>query len=812
MKPAAVTRLRLLASVVSVLLLVAVVGAGWFYSRLRASLPLLDGRANIAGLGGTVVVERDALGTPTIKAQGKAFESAQARADVARALGFLHAQDRFFQMDVLRRNSAGELAAVFGKRALPRDKANRMHGFRKLAQQVVAQMPAEHRAILEAYTVGVNAGLAALPAKPFEYYIVRDTPAPWKPEDTILVTYSMVLDLQDETGSYEKNLATLRDELGAEGVAFFGPLQTPDDAALDGSTAPLPPIPGPKMLDLRGRKVGVTPRVRARVTENRAFPFSPREPEAILGSNAFALAGAHTATGAAMLANDMHLDLAVPAIWYRASFEYAGRKITGVTLPGTPVMVAGSNGRVAWGFTVAYADTGDLVVVEPAAGTETWYITPGEQSEKMETRTESIAIKGEKPVNVDYTWTRWGPIVGKNEKGRALAYRWIAHDPAATDLSLLNMETAENTAAAVAIAHRAGISTVNILIADAAGDIAWTIAGRLPKRINYDGRFPVPWAYGDRRWDGLLPPDEVPTVANPTSGRLWTSNQRMIGGDGLVKIGDGGYPRPNRAAQARDDLQPLERATPRDLLAVQLDDRALFLAPWHKLLMETLTPAVTGAKKPRAALRTYAEKWEGRATIDAVSYPIVKQFRIAVYARVFDAIFASCRQANPDFTSRDFRLEPALWAMLREKPPHLLNPEFSSWDDLLVAAADDVIAFLDQQGITLPQANWGMRNTAEIKHPFGWTMPGWLTGWLNMPPDRLPGDVDMPRVQQRRHGASERFVVSPGHEAEGIFHMPCGQSGHPLSPYYRASHAAWVKGDPTPFLPGKTEHTLTLAP
>lgn len=804
MNPEATKRLRLLASAVSVLLVVALLGAGWFYMRMKASLAQLDGPAKLAGLGAPVTVERDALGVPTLKAQN--------RTDLARALGWLHAQDRFFQMDTLRRNSAGELSAAFGKRALPRDKANRRHGFRKLAQQVLARLPAEQRTLLEAYTAGVNAGLAALGAKPFEYYVARSEPEPWKPEDCILVAYSMVLDLQDETGSYERTLDTLRGELGPEGVAFFGPLVTPDDAALDGSTAPLPPIPGPKMLDLRGKKLGAVRPRPVRVSTLEAFPFAPREPEAILGSNAFALSGAHTANGAGLLANDMHLDLAVPAVWYRASFEFSGHKVTGVTLPGTPVMIAGSNGHVAWGFTVAYADTGDLVVVEPAAGTESWYMTPGGKSEKIETRTEVIEVKGEKPVRVDYEWTIWGPIVGHNEKGRPLAYRWVGHDPTAFDFSLVEMETAPDTASAVSIAHHAGISTVNILVADAAGNIAWTIAGRLPKRVGYDGRLPAPWAYGDRHWDGLLAPDDVPTVSNPSSGRLWTSNQRMIGGEALAKIGDGGYPRPNRAAQARDDLAPLEKATPKDLLAVQLDDRALFLAPWHQLLMDTLTPAVIAAKKPRAALRGFAEKWEGHASVTAVSYPIVKQFRIAVYARVFDAIFASCREANPEFKSSDLRLEPALWAMLRAKPAHLLNPEFSSWDDLLVAAVDDVIAFLDQQGVTLPQANWGMRNTAEIKHPFGWTTPAWLTGWLNMPPDRLPGDVDMPRVQQRRHGASERFVVAPGHEAEGIFHMPCGQSGHPLSPYYRASHEAWVKGEPTPFLPGKTEHSLTLAP
>jgi penicillin amidase len=818
---AAAKRLRLLASLASVLAVVALLGAVWFYTRLRASLPQLEGTAAIPGLSAAVTIERDALGVPTIHGQ--------TREDAARALGWLHAQDRFFQMDVLRRNAAGELAAVFGKRALPRDKANRLHGFRALARQIVTKLPADEKALLDAYTAGLNAGLAALRAKPFEYYIVRDTPQPWQPEDTLLVGYSMALDLQDEMGLHERTLATLRDQLGAEGVAFFAPLMSPDDAALDGSTAPLPPIPGPRMLDLRAKKIGAV--LPHRIRRSIATPLGPddlllrndplalpgHDPETVVGSNAFALAGAHTATGAALVANDMHLGLSVPNIWYRASLEYRGadgqpRKLTGVTLPGSPLVVAGSNGHVAWGFTASYADLGDLVVVEPSAGTKTYYIVPGDGAERIEERHEVIKVKGEADVPIDYEWTRWGPIVGHNEKGRALAHHWVAYDPAAIGLGLTAFADVTDVSSAVSAAHRAAIPTVNMLVGDAAGHIAWTLAGRLPNRFNYDGRLPVPWAYGDRGWNGLLPSEEMPTVTNPASGRLWSGNQRMIGGDALKQIGDGGYPRPARAAQIRDDLAPLERATPRDLLAVQLDDRALFLAPWHKLLMDTLTPAVTAAKKPRAALRAYSEKWEGHATPDAVSYPIVKQFRVAVYARVFDAIFASCLEADPTFNARELQLEPAIRQLLREKPAHLLNPEFATWDDLLVAAADDVISFLDKQGITLPQANWGARNVLEMRHPFGWSMPSWITSWLNMPADRLPGDVDMPRVQQPRHGASERFVVSPGHEAEGIFHMPGGQSGHPLSPYYRAGHEAWAKGEPTPFLPGKPEHTLTLRP
>jgi penicillin amidase len=176
---------------------------------------------------------------------------------------------------------------------------------------------------------------------------------------------------------------------------------------------------------------------------------------------------------------------------------------------------------------------------------------------------------------------------------------------------------------------------------------------------------------------------------------------------------------------------------------------------------------------------------------------------------VFTPLFASCVDVFPEFDRSELQLETALWTMLREKPLHLLDPAFATWDDLLVAAVDDVIEVIDRNGVKLPDATWGRRNTARIRHPISHSFP-WLSRWLNMPADPLPGDADMPRVQSPTHGSSERLVVSPGHEAEGIFHMPGGQSAHPMSPFYRAGHEAWVRGEPTPFLPGKTVHTLTL--
>lgn len=819
MTPAAAKRLRLAARLVGALALLALVAAGlaggWFYSRLRASLPLLDGPAKISGLAAPVSVERDALGVPTLRAQN--------RLDLARALGWLHAQERFFQMDLQRRSAAGELAELFGKIALSRDRETRRHGFRTLAQKVLAQLAPPERALLEAYTAGANAGLTALGEKPFEYLMLRSDPRPWRPEDCVLTIYAMTIDLQDADARYDRTLMTLRDQLGAETLAFFAPTHTPDDAALDGSTAPLAPIPSPKVIDLRLRPKS-TVALPPRLTPDPLYP----------GSNAFALSGAHTATGAALLASDPHLDHGVPNIWYRASLEWTAsppsgsqlsalnaqptshHRVVGVTLPGLPSMVIGSNGHIAWGLTDSYADTGDLIVLQTDPIATTLYTAPG-QSEllKIEKRRETILVHGADPVTVDYDWTIWGPVIATTDKQRPIVYHWTAHDPAATNFAFFALEDATTVAAAVAVAHRSGMPAHNFIVADSAGDIAWTVAGAVPKRVGYDGRLPTNWAFGDRRWDGLLA-DAIPSIIKPASGRLWSANNRMIGGDAFALLGDGGYARPARAAQIRDDLAPLERATPRDLLGIQLDDRALFLASWQKILLATLPPAVTAEKKSRAELRTLVENWTGRATVDSVSYRLVHDFRASVAARVYPSIFESCLETYPRFSWKQLPHENALQALLREKPPHLLNPAFSSWDALLVAAADDVVTRIEKSGTPLSGATWGRANTVRLRHPLAAALPAWLptalTAWLRFPPSPLPGDADMPRLQAPGHGASMRLVVSPGRETEGLFHMPGGQSGHPLSPFFRAGHEAWERGDPTPLLPGPTTHTVTLTP
>jgi penicillin G amidase len=796
--------LRVLALVLAVLILTVLASGLFLHHRLQASLPQLDGERRMAGLSAPVEIERDDLGVPTIRAAS--------RLDAARALGFLHAQDRFFQMDLLRRQSAGELAELVGRGALEMDREHRIHRFRTVARQVVARASQEDRALLEAYAAGVNAGLAALGDKPFEYLALSAEPTPWKPEDTILTVYSMFLELYGKSWSREADLRVLHDRLPPAMFAFLAPQGTAWDAPLVGPAFATPPIPGPEVLDLR--KQGVTRTLGAFRPGGRAEEISDA------GSNNFAVAGSHTVDGRALLANDPHLGIRVPNTWYRASIirpdiRPDGRggtlRVTGVTLPGTPIVVIGSNGHVAWGFTNSFGDWADLVILDQDPKDASVYETP-EGPKRIEKVTEVIKVKGLPDVRDEIEETIWGPVVGHDGFNRRHALAWTAHHPGAVNLASADLDSVRTIEEAMAVANRAGIPPQNFTVADETGRIGWTIIGQMPRRVGYDGRLPTSWTDGSRRWDCWLSPEEHPRVVDPPSGRIWTANARVVDGDALAKIGDGGYMLAARAKQIRDRLMGLEKATPRDLLAIQLDDRALFLAPWRDLLLKTLTPAAVKGHPRRAEMRRLLETtWTGRASVDSVAYRMVRSFRGLAMDRIF---YVLTRQEG---VPEDSRVEPTpqfegpLWRLVTERPAHLLDPRFPSWDAWLLASVDDTIAGLEKEGPDLTGRTWGERNTTRIRHPLSQAVP-LLGRWLDVPARQLPGDEDMPRVQGRSHGASGRLVVSPGHEETGIFHMPVGQSGHPLSPYYQKGNRDWEEGKPTPFLPGKAVHRMVLRP
>ncbi len=793
-------------------LLALLVGVSiWFYIQLHGSLPQQDGIVALTGLSAPVLIDRDALGIPTIRGEN--------RLDVARATGFVHAQERFFQMDLLRRTAAGELAALFGLAALDLDRANRLHRFRHRARQALITAPPEDQMLIARYTAGVNAGLHTLSAPPFEYLLLRTTPEPWQPEDTLLVVYAMYLDLQSQQWLRESARGVLHDQLPPALAAFLDPPGTEWDAPLQGESFTVPLPPGPEVIDLRHRPALLPVSTDAMIHQSSAFTLSPitlaDESETASGSNNWAVSGRLTTHGGALLANDMHLALRVPTIWYRTTLIYRDiqgqeRRIDGVTLPGTPAIVVGSNGHLAWGYTNSEGDWADLVVLEPGKDGASYQTSEGSRS--FTHIQETLAIKDHPPQTLEILETIWGPVVDRDHRGQQRALRWVAHDPRAVNLNLLRLESAETLKAAIEIAHRAGAPAQNILLATADGHIAWTLSGLILRRFGHDGRQPSSWADGQHGWSGWLEPSEYPRIIDPPSGRLWTANGRVVDGEWLALLGDGGYALGARARQIRDGLAKQERFSETDFLALQLDDRALFLKRWRDMLLATLTLDVTHVDLNRDEMRQLVADWSGRAAVDSVGYRLVRTFRLKVLERVFTPLTAACRRVDPRFDYALFRQnEGPLWQLVSQRPPHLLDPRYADWPALLRDAADATRAELTADGRPLAAHTWGDYNRVRIQHPFSRIVP-WLSHWLDIPIQSLPGDLHMPRVQTPSHGASERLIVAPGREASGILHMPGGPSGHPLSPDYQAGHTAWATGEPLPLMPGPTLHRLQLQP
>ena len=836
---------------------------------LRDSLPPLDGIIPTAGLGAPVRIERDHLGAVTLEAAN--------RVDLAYATGFVHGQDRYFQMDLSRRLAAGELSELFGGVALEQDRQTRLFRFRKLAREVVQQGTDEQRAILEAYTKGVNAGLRSLHSRPWEYWVLGGPPAPWQPEDTVLVVYSMWWDLQANGLKRELLRRELNARIGGKecdagwkcGLRFFYPARTewdaPDGVVPDSSAAvasdivpPASGVPGPDVLNVRGAAPGAPgpaasggarpaqdkgplpangPSAQARGLDSPSVAgLSPSGGTSVwartvwsligpaasdnlhdVGSNSWAVAGRMTATGAALIANDMHLNQRVPTVWYHARLRVTGSAsmpaldMTGVTLPGAPLLVAGSNGHIAWGFTNSYGDWLNVELV-PCTAVGAGDLQTPSGSVSLTVEREEIQVKGQAPAVEE---VKSGPagILLRAEPERQMCWfgSWLASVPAATNLNLIGLERATSVEDALNLAPTVGIPHQNLVVGDREGHIAWTIFGRIPTNIGAER------ANGHSPW---TTPETHPRIVDPQVGRLWTANARVtdderqeaaIGGD-LASLGSE-YDLGARARQIRDDLMALQGSvTPAEMLKIQLDDRAVFLARWKDFLLELLDPASLKDHPGRAEFRKQLESWSGRADVDSVAYRLVRGYHSRVQEEVWKMICQALQVPPEDSTHLPPQFEQPLWQLVHEQPMHMLAADYPSWRDFLLAALDGTIADLDKVcHDKLDQCRWGEREIVRIRHPLARALP-FLAPLLDMPTVELPGDHDMPRVQEGPFGASERFAVSPGHEDQAYFHMPGGQSGHPLSPYYRAGFMAWAHGEPLPFLPGNPEHTLTLQP
>lgn len=801
------------------LLVVIVLTALFGYWQMRRSLPVLDGE-QIAAVRSEVLIERDALGSAII--------TAKSRADAYFAQGFVHAQERFFEMDLTRRAAAGELSELFGAVALPTDRARRVHRMRARLSHYLQSLSGEPKVLLQSYCAGVNQGLAALASRPWSYSLLGATPRPWQEVDTLLVNAAMHFNLQDASNTAELNADTARSVLTPEAFSYlFNRVSQQWDAPLLESQAGEfldPPVPTEAQLNLR-------------VLPESAFQaVSAKGSEAVRGSNNWAVSGAISESGSAILANDMHLSLSVPSIWFRQQLRYHhdGRDwvITGVSLPGAPGTVVGSNGEVAWGNTNAYGDWMDFVRLHKAASNPDRYQdATGEQA--IEHFSEEILVKGAPSETLVVRQTQFGPITAKDRDGEELALAWVAHRDGGVNVTPVEFELSQSADELLARARQAGMPHNNVVAADRAGHIGWTIGGQIPVRQKFDAgaRIVDSTALTGDVWSGFMAALEMkaPMLMDPPNFRIYTANSRVANAAGVAFIGNGGYALGARAGRIRDLLKA-HRSYFResDMLRIQLDDQSPLMETWWQHLNQLLS-----ARPRYAGVHTLLGSWNRRASAESVAYRVVRGFRAEVIAELLNGLNAPVRAKYPEFVpSFPSHAEVIVLPILQARAPHLLPKPYEDFEQFQLACLDRALAkmlgHLDAAesaknpfaAVTLADSQlsvdafndhpWGEQNTARIQHPLARAVPV-LSWFLDMPADALPGDTGhVVRAQGPSFGASQRLAVSPGHEENGLFHMPGGQSGHPLSPFYGAGHQDWVDGNASPLLPGAAIHRLRL--
>lgn len=756
------------------------------YVAIQGSLPKLEGSFSHNALESGVRIDRDINGLVTI--------SSNSRNDSAFALGFVHAQERFFQMDLLRRYAAGELSELFGETSLNHDQQTRLLRFRSLAKDVLMNLTELERDILNNYTLGVNRGLSDLRVRPFEYIILRKAPIAWQPEDSVLVLYSTFLKLQNNEGSRERSLSIMKTQLSTDWYEFLTPKGGNWDSPISGN------------------KFATPDNVPA-----NSWPFEINEQSSIKppehqtqSSNSWAIGGSKSKTEAAIIANDIHLEIGVPNTWFRASWKVKDRWVAGATLPGMPSVIVGTNEHIAWGLTNSFGDWSDLVILETNPSNMI-YQTP-EGWENFKVFDETIRVSDQAPVKISVKYSRWGPVIGKDNSERLIALKWVALDPLGTNFQFLNFEKANNVDQALTIASSAGVPHQNFVVADKQGNIGWTIMGKIPNRIGFDGSQPESWANGNKYWKGYIPKNQYPSIRKNNEGILWTANNRTVFGSDLSKIGDGGYALGARATQINDKLISGDTFNESQLLEIQLDNRAIFLERWHSLLLAILNEN-TDHPLNREAIELL-QNWQSRSDKESAAYLIVKEFRENVINGTIGQIYQRLEDSNPGFktTTISQRVEYPTWQLISKRPEHLIPGGYNSWGEFFQKTANQTLLEITKnQTLKLSDQTWGNHNQLIAKHPLSKLLPG-FENLMDMPITMLNGDDYMPHVQSKSFGASLRMVVSPGQENTGIFHMPTSQSGHPLSPYYRNGHQDWVEGKPSSFLPGSSEWNLTFWP
>jgi len=804
------TAVRILLWLLLLVILLLAGIAAYAYYVARSALPQLDGRLQVIGLSAAVKVTRDGHGVPAIEAATPE--------DLFFAQGYVTAQDRLWQMDVMRRFGAGELSEILGEDTLKIDREQRILGLRAAAGKSLALASPRDRSYFDAYARGVNAFIEAHGnALPIEFRILKYRPKPWQAEDSIVIANQMVKDLNyyyiPDTLAREKVLAKLGPELAG-------------DLYVNRSWHDRPPTVMREDLNEQNNQNDSDDDddddsgPDNSVTEHRGAVeiWAQGAPEAVNGSNDWVVSGAHTVTGKPLLSNDMHLGHQMPNLWYEAHLRSSNLDVAGVTLPGMPYVIVGHNQRIAWGFTNIGPTVADVYIENFNA--QGAYQTP-QGWQQPEHREEVIHVKGKADVAVDVKITRHGPVVTELFPGetRPLALRWTLYE--GLHMPFFDVDSAQNWEEFRKAFSQLDAPGQNVVYADVEGNIGYQATGRVPIRASGDGSLPVSGADDAHEWTAYIPFDKLPSIYNPSSGVIATANGRITP-DGYAYSIATEWEAPWRTERIYHVLESGGKFAPADMLALENDvhsENDLFAA-------ERFVYAVDHAAKPSARAKQAADlmrNWDGRMLASSAAATIAVRSgreltRLLLEPRLGPAPDDPKRQqATLNWRTYNWTMRTVwLQNVLLHQPKRWLPEKYPNYDELLTAAVEAAVNGSDAPK-DLAMWNWGSFNAVEIDHPVLGKIPV-LQRWAEPGVKEQSGSGYTVKAVTRHHGPSERFTANLADLDQSTLNTVTGQAGNFLSPYYMDQWKAWYEGSTftLPFTSQAVEatgaHRLVLQP
>jgi len=820
---------RLVFGLVMAVLLILAGAAAYFYSVARSALPQLDGVISLAGLSAPVDVIRDPRGVPTIEA--KSLE------DLFFAQGYVTAQDRLWQMDIMRRFAAGDMAEIVGPALIKHDREQRILGLRSSAEKAVATLSARDRSYFEAYTRGVNAFIDShRDTLPIEFRLMGYKPRHWVAEDSLVIGGRLIQDLNH--GTYvsalerEKILAKLGPDLTADLYVNMSWHDRPPSA----KTHRIEELkPQDKDDEDDDEMEGSDSNIASLGSGSVLTSQPPARPELIPGSNNWVVSGAHTVTGKPMLSNDMHLNHQIPNLWYEAHLHSDNYDVIGVTLPGLPFVIVGHNQRIAWGFTNVGPTVEDLFIEEfndqgKYKAPPTLPKDPASQWREPEHREEIIHVKGQSDVHLDVVVTRHGPVITDLIPGetRKIALQWTLYD--SLHNPFFDVDSAQNWdefLKALATLYAAG---QNAVYADVDGHIGYHTSGRIPIRKSGDGSLPVSGADDDHEWTGYIPFDKLPSVYDPPEGILATANGRITPNKYPYSVStqwDAAW----RTERIYRVLESGKRFSAADMLSLQTDVYSALDRFCSERFVYALDHTKNLSKRAQQA-RDLMRDWDGRLTIDSAAATIENRAQSELRRLLLEAKLGPAPKetaVKPDdstITEKSAALSwknyhwfmSSVWLenVLTRQPKRWLPENYPDYDGLLSAAVEAAVTSPDAPQ-ELAQWRWGKFAPIEIDHPIlsrlpligRWTGPG-----LN---DQSGGSFTVKQVH-RAFGPSERYTADLSNLDQSTLNTVTGQGGNFLSPYYMDQWKAWYDGTtfPLPFsrqaVSAAKQHELTMMP